>query len=55
MDFIEVLITALPGFFIDAVTVLVTATPSMGGLSPLMVFTGFGFLLFMGWEYLDRG
>ena len=51
-SWIDILITAIPKFVDPFVDILVTATPSLGGLSPLMVLSGFSLVLFMGWNFL---
>lgn len=55
MNWIEILITAIPDFFDPFVNIIVTATPQFGavGLSLMMIASGV-FLTFWGWDYLNE-
>lgn len=55
MDVVEIIVKAtgdLAAWLWGQVNIVITATPSLGGLSPLMVMSGFALVLFGGWQIM---
>lgn len=51
---ITVTVTPYVEWLRSTATVLVTVTPNLGGLSPMMILSGF-WLIMTGWQFLNDG
>ena len=51
---LDIVITATGEWLDPFVDIVLTATPSLGGLSPLMVLSGFALVLVGGWNLMSE-
>ena len=57
MDIAEVVLRVIPWLkgVVDFADIVLTATPSLGGLSPFMILSGFLLIAYMGHKLLFNG